>query len=434
MSIEIKTIECPQCGSTEVTMETETQGVCMSCGSRFAVQQSIETQNIYNEIHVHQEEAPAAEEQECFMAEIKTKYSHDDFLRKAWIALARQSAPFEVFNNDFGNVAEKEHQILMIKESADMDFRVSVGYDRQEPYIDYETYWENVPYIAYESQMNKVTHQLEERQVTKYKKEKRERQVTKYKTVTDWKTESGSHSSSAREFEENVEGLYFDQDLFKRTVSEESDAFACASEEDAGRMKVDPAVRKRAMNRINMAHYTSLCKSLPGDHQNNLDYHFTSVSTYEALSLAHEYETSIDCCGKTYTKRAFPFGKMEIGGDVIPNEDSPSEVARKKKAQIPEKIWKSVKGYSFAVMALLLFSIVASFFIHVKALVITAFCVAVAAMIAYWLKEDSDTDRISKEVDGEISDYTANYKKYQLDMLNDKLTSLGFRPAEAGEL
>ena len=44
MAIDIKTVICPQCGSTDVDMTSDTQGVCNSCGAKFTVQQRIETQ------------------------------------------------------------------------------------------------------------------------------------------------------------------------------------------------------------------------------------------------------------------------------------------------------------------------------------------------------------------------------------------------------
>ena len=66
MAIDIKTVICPQCGSTDVDMTSDTQGVCNSCSAKFTVQQRIETQNVYNEVHVHTEAEPVAEEEEPY--------------------------------------------------------------------------------------------------------------------------------------------------------------------------------------------------------------------------------------------------------------------------------------------------------------------------------------------------------------------------------
>ena len=66
MAIEIKTIACPQCGSTDVQMTSEAKGVCCCCGAQFTVRQGADTQNVYNEVHVYadgnsaEKEIPAA--------------------------------------------------------------------------------------------------------------------------------------------------------------------------------------------------------------------------------------------------------------------------------------------------------------------------------------------------------------------------------------
>ena len=170
MAIEIKTIACPQCGSTDVQMTSEAKGVCCCCGAQFTVRQGADTQNVYNEVHVYADGNSAEKRDSCRKMEISPEYSKDQFIRKAWITLAAENAPIEVFNETFRAAVKTDLQILIDSLSADVTYQASVGYDREEPYTDYETYYEQEPYIAYEKQWNNVTKQTEERQVTKYKR------------------------------------------------------------------------------------------------------------------------------------------------------------------------------------------------------------------------------------------------------------------------
>lgn len=75
MAIDVKTISCQQCGSTDVNMISETQGVCKVCGAKFTVQQRIDTQNVYNEVHVHNEPEQKECVNACFKAVINPEFS-----------------------------------------------------------------------------------------------------------------------------------------------------------------------------------------------------------------------------------------------------------------------------------------------------------------------------------------------------------------------
>lgn len=169
MAIDVKTISCQQCGSTDVNMTSETQGVCKVCGAKFTVQQRIDTQNVYNEVHVHNESEQKECVGTCFKAVINPEFSQNDFIRNAWISLAKEDAPIEVFSENFDDVSIIDHQVVADYVAVNIAYQVNIGYDRQEPYIAYEMYYEKEPYIAYEKRYNTTTRQYEKCQVTKYK-------------------------------------------------------------------------------------------------------------------------------------------------------------------------------------------------------------------------------------------------------------------------
>ena len=48
----------------------------------------------------------------CAKKRIVSERSKEEFIRSAWIQLANEDAPIDIFEQDFGEVKEREHQIL----------------------------------------------------------------------------------------------------------------------------------------------------------------------------------------------------------------------------------------------------------------------------------------------------------------------------------
>lgn len=458
MSIDVKTIICPQCGSSDVNMLSEARGLCQVCGTQFAVQQHIETQNVYNEIYINTEKEEDARDNICNKAEILPEYSTDDFIRKAWIQLAREDAPLEVFEGDFTDTCEKEHQVLIDSLSVDVTYQASIGYDREEPYIAYEDYWEDEPYIATESYYDQNTRTTRTRQVTKYKKVKKQRQVTKYKKVTDWSPLKGNHQTKSVALVENVKGQYLDQRLFVESFRGTKDeSVVTASAELSARMEITAESEESALaiHRTEIGY--AVKRALPGDHSKDLDWKVSQITeSSSSLYKASEYETSICFGGKTYVKRAFPFGPMQIGGDQIENEVSLDAVTHKmrntfqnrekeRKDKIEENVANATNKISFISIGLLAASILVSLLIRSTALVIIMFALAVIGFVfntKMVKKEDrEETKRANDEIEAmrsqmedEVANYAKNYKSKQRKALDDKLKSLGYKPATANEL
>lgn len=458
MALDIKTISCPGCGSTDIAMVSETQGICNMCGAQFAVQQKIETQNIYNEIYVDAENADFQNKDICNKSVIIPEYSKDEFIRKSWIKLAKEDAPIEIFNEDFGEVSENKHQVLIDTISVDVTYQVSVGYDRQEPYTAYEDYYEKEPYIAYEKHFNTVTKQNEERQVTKYKEVKKQRQVTKYKTVTDWSPLTGKHSTESIAVVENLKDEYLDKELFVESSSGIKEGSVLPATADiASRMQVTETARESAMTKHYDIIENSVVYSLPGDHYRDLDWNVSKVKdSSSSLYETPEYEVSICYNEKIYKKHAFPFGSMDIGGDKIENlisldtvigkmEDDLTKQNEERKKVIDTNISKSTSRFSLFTIVLLVISIGVSLLIRSTALVLIIFSISVAAFIFNSIKvkreTSAETKRAKDEINSrtervklEIDNYSEYYKIKQRDALNKKLKSLGYEPATAAEL
>ncbi len=421
MAIDVKAISCPQCGSADVEMISDNKGKCNYCGSQFSVQQRIENQNVYNEIHIHAKNDDSSSD-EVMKVAIIPEFTKENFVRKAWIEMAKEDIPFDVFDNDFHDVIQNEHQVLIDTVSAEMEYQASIGYDREEPYIAYEDYYEDEHY--YENGQEKT------------RRVKKQRQVTKYKTVTDWSAQHGTHSASSIATVENTPGQYLDEGLFISSFRYKSnESISPIPEEAAAEITVSSEAHEAATEEHRKVLFRNLYMALPGDHKKDIDYHITKITkSTQTIIIAQEYETTISYNGKTYTKRAFPFGKMEIGGDTIENSESLDSVTKSKRNNIPDMVWNKTRSISFITIALLVLSIIVSCFIHITAFVVICFLVAVAAFVLNTVSVSKQTKMITAAVESEIADFSSNYKTKQRELLNKKLKSLGMEPAKADEL
>lgn len=451
MAIEIKGISCPQCGATDVEMMSDTRGVCKVCGAQFTVQPVDEG------IHIHLDGRSRQDDDGCLKAEIKPEYTKEQFLREAWIALAAEDAPMAVFNAEFGEVQAVAHQILIHRDLAEVDYQASVGYDRQEPYDAYETYYEKEPYYVYEKQWNSVRQEYEERPVEKFRKVEKQRRVTKYKTVTDWSAWNGCHSVESVAVVENLKGRVLDVSLFAdsfRSMKEGSSVPVTG--EAAAKMQVS----EQALDRANETHCSNIDRSVekvvPGDHHRDLTWEVRREREDVSLFNATEYVAAITFNGRTYTRRAFPFGNMTVGGDTIQNNVSLDSAVTKMQNEMRENsenrrktaeanTAKATQAISLLTIGFLLASILVSLLIRSTFLVIAMFLFAVASFVFNEIvvknRDFEERKRADEEIKAEesraraeIRDYSNVYKTKLLNALNDKLQSLGYAPASADDL
>lgn len=394
--MDIKSITCPQCGSTDIKMLSDSLAQCSFCDTTVAVKKTAKHERTVDE------ETPLIEH-----SVILTQYSKKEFLRKVWISLAEEGAPLEAFREDFSDVCQTEHQVYVETISADMTYQASIGYDREEPYITTQKYQEKVG----------------DKWVWK------ERPVTKYRTVTDWSPLHGEHREHSIAFAENDPAVYFDKGLFLDSYFSVPDS-SLVSAPAQRQVEVSEDAYLTAAIEHQEYLFDSIKRSLPGDHAKDIDYKIKKISVSGAsIYFAQEYEASICINGNTYTKRAFPFGEMKIGGDRFDNEDSLDAIIRHKRDDIPKIVWNQTKIISLLTIALLVLSIAVSCFVHYISLVIISFAAAAASFILNTFLVSNATDK----AEAEISDFERNYKLELQRLLNDKLASLGLKPIGAAE-
>ena len=91
------------------------------------------------------------------LGKIVPQFEKENFQRKAWVALAKEDVPIEVFDANFSAVKEETHRVLVVNTTYRAAWTAEIGNDRQESYTDFETYYENIPYTDYETKYKNDT-------------------------------------------------------------------------------------------------------------------------------------------------------------------------------------------------------------------------------------------------------------------------------------
>ena len=449
MAIQIKAIKCPQCGSTDVRAISSTRFICGFCSAQFIVDEGNARKE--NEDYVETEPDP-------IKYEIHAEFSKKEFLRESWICLAAEDAPLEIFCKDFSEVNTVSHEVFVESFTAEIAYRAGIGYDRSDSFIDYDTYYEKQPYTDYEKRFNSSTGLYETHAVTKYNEVKKQRPITRYRTVTDWTLTNGDYTTDTHVFVENVEGQKFDDKRFLSNVPHiKSSLIEELPEEKAKTIAVSESTRQEAnkMHANNIT--TALQTALPGDHNRDVSWKITKASNYtRSIYVIPEFESTIGLNGYNCTKRAFPFGELKVVGNKIKNSTSRESAIKQKKAEfentksmrlknVDANVAKNTLPLSLATIGLLTFSIIVSLFARVTVLNVLFYLIALAAFIYNTIyvnrKYNEEAKLASDEIDSarakmvaEIDAFSENYNKRQLDLLNEKLISLGLEPAKPEEI
>ena len=403
------------------------------------------------------EDNPTSSKHPASRVTIVPEHSKNEFIRSAWIQLACEDAPNEVFDCDFGAVTEIKHEILLNELDVEARYQASIGYDRLEPYIDYETYYEDEPYITTETYYDKNVGANRTRQVTKYKRVARQRQVTKYKTVTDWSATSGIHNTTSTVIVENLENRFLNTDLFVECSEGIKDSSIRINiEGDSDECGVNNEAFKKALQKHSSNITASVYGSLPGDHAKQLDYSTTVNSCSSTVYQTEEYSAKIEFQGKTYTKATFPIGKMVIDGDTIENPTNHSDAVKgfqknlnnwitQRTKAVHDNVYSATKLLAISTVTVLALSIITSLFIRLLSLVIAVFALSVAFFVlsrfaitkAYGKERekcDAEIKNETQRVENLIKNYSTDYRKKKREALDKKLVSLGLEPSRNEEL
>ena len=396
MALDIKTISCPGCGSTDIAMVSETQGICNMCGAQFSVQQKIETQNVYN---VPESATQKIEVLPHYEGRYAVKYNKKQFLREAILTLAKEDAPLEALENDLSEVREIEHTVFCSEIDFNVSYTASIGY--------------NKPY------------------------------------GTEWVPMSGEIKITSTVFED--ENKYFDNDLFRESLILSSDL---PSLEGVPETKIREITENNHFDATTVVPLhalqvrSKLERSLPGDCVRDLHYNSEPILSKASLITVPEYTTSVRIGQEDKTIRAFPVGTMPIYCGYI--EDSESVKARtdemekqieEHKDSIEKNIWIKAKKSFYLTFICSAISMLVSLLVRSYIVAILVFIPAVVAFILNLrtekdakMNEESAIKTEESNMKSFIENYTLERKNKKKTLIEEKFNQLGLDPLNQNDI
>ena len=414
MAVKLKKLMCTQCGGNDITKIDVNQYKCASCGSLFVIEKS---NKITKEVRVHIEDNKLIKNtgEPCKAFEISNNVSEEEFIRQAWISLVKEDAPFSAFETDFFDFIEKEHRIIENNLTARVSYSASVGYKREESYIDYEDYQEKVG----------------DNWVTK------KRPVTKYRVVTDWSPFSTQGCFETTAIAEIDPGTEMDSDEFKKCCDSSTTSKLLPVSDERYNMIYDIKDGTRDLLAYHHDHNLlyEILDALPGDCSNDEKYLIDEIySETNKLYFASEYQAKIKVNDKIYIKKMFPFGEASVFGDEIENNESEQQMLETKLSKIPQLVWNESKNIFIISLVLLALSILVSLIFSYTPMVTIMFIIAIVFVGISELIVREKTRKIKEKTKKECKDFSLYYKTKQQELLNKKLSSLGLKCVEEDEL
>ena len=250
---------------------------------------------------------------------VKEEFAEETFLRQVLIHLGTlKDAPMDLVDAEFKEVRKSVKEVLCCTAYVKGTCTASVGYDRKEPYTDYETYTEKVG----------------DRFV------KKQRPVTKYRTVTDWRPFNTQYAGQMICTVYNSGGDCSDDGRIAtalRTIQESS--YEAGGEATVNKKAFDSAIAfcERKIEKKNV--------SFPGDHVRDKNYQ--SQSTVEKLvcfKLPY-YEVTYTYKGEEYTAGAFACGAITVASEHPSSDVDVTAIVKEKTKELEKK--QKISWYLF---------------------------------------------------------------------------------------
>lgn len=321
---------------------------------------------------------------------IKKEFDKEAFLRGLIIELGlKNETPVDVVDADFGEVKESVREAIVCTAQVEGDCTASIGYDRQEPYTDYETYREKVgdSYVT------------------------RQRAVTKYRTVTDWKVYQTQYSGKATRASYNSDEYGSDDSAIVTAIK--------SSNKDSIVEKGEAIVNSTGLARAIAAcesHVEWSSVSFPGDRHR--DVNFNSESSIQSLSCYKlpYYEVTYKYDGKDYAASCFACGDMNIYADIPPNDIDITSVVEEKTVDLEKKQKKSWVLFAISMIAVAVLSVALNF----------GWLFPIPILLLLKAKKDSENYR--KEYQNYSDDLSKNVAESKVEALKAALERHNFEP------
>lgn len=321
---------------------------------------------------------------------INKEFDKETFLRELLIELGtRNNTPVDVVDADFSPVKESVKEVIVCSANVEGTCTASIGYDRQESYVDYETYKEKVgsTYIT------------------------RQRPVTKYRTVTDWQPFQTHYSGKATCAAFNSENYDFDDSGIVLAIkTANSDGVV-----DGGEATVNSTGLARALASCE-TNVELNSVSFPGDKHKDVNYNSNSDITALSCYKLPFYEVTYTYNNKKYTASCFACGDINIDTETPPNDIDITAVVEGK-----TKLLAAAKKTSWTIFTV---SLIAAFILCFGFKFPWLFPVP----ILFLLKAKKDSDKYSKKYEEYSDNLSKNVAESKIKALKAALEKHGFEP------
>lgn len=329
----------------------------------------------------------------CEILKLGKQFSEEQFMRQVYIDLsAEEKSPLDILSSKFGEIKEGEGEVLVAEMDVDITFSCMIGKNRQEQYIDRQTYYENGI--------------------------QKTRDVKKTRTVTDW---SPFQSSASGKFSATVENadkkLNFKSEERARAVYRGVFLKHNSQYENVDENFIaNPAAIARLQEMGKRACMGEV--KLPGDTSKDLSYSGTAKITKITKLKVPEYSVNFEYNGSGGSAKSFASGEM-LCECTLPESDEKDEQAKLKKKK---KLSFLIPAFSLIAVAIVftIISTVVEEALWATFISIPCFLVGAALLAGYFLFKY----RIEKKVVGE----RLQQKK---KILEEKLKDKGYQPLSA---
>lgn len=332
--------------------------------------------------------------------QILPEYSKDDFIREVWKNIISEAAPHEMLEKKLSDVKECFVEVIADTVNAEYSYTASVGSYKKR-------------YITERDRTGRIMSERVEEEL----------QIDPIPVIGkgEMTSEVCYHSFLGGEF------CFSAGELENCNVTKENDT------------EVDSDLKEQAENihqqDINSAVYSNLKRSYDYVH---MDLKVTkSENVSSTMYHVPLWEVSIEYNGKTYAKKAYPIGKMEIFGDKIDIESKDQYLEKKKKefkGQDEKNVWEKTKPLEYSTWGVIALSAILSLsvrsvFVSVAGLI----CAAGLFLFSWWKTNNEDTKLyiISKsKLDAIQKEYIPN----RIAIVNNQLKSLNIEPIKVDDM
>ena len=376
---ETISVVCPQCGSTDIALQSSELGKCKFCGTTVVLPKKEQNVTVVNNFVVSNN----AENSAQYYAIKRERTLRDEFIRGAYVDLASDPiTPVDIDNAEFGTVEEDVEQYILVDSTASVTYSATIGYDYKVTYTEYDS---------------------------------QGKPVQKTKTETEWKPYSGSLVKDSiccvGNDDNSIHEDQFDC-ILQETNSSSIVPYTGSTAEVAPLSPSESSVEVAKCRSVENAKYEAR-NSLPGDRHK--DFHASgsarvnSINSYSAPVQKAKYAYN----SKSYKGASFAFGPFALIGKCPDDSGSVHKVVQKKSAPLlSASLLTAIVSLIMTIVACFVdfdgLDLLASFLpAGIAVILMITSIIVIKAMYKQMIKQRQQT---------------------KVSRINDKLKSLGYAP------